>query len=42
MSASNGNGTRPERFEAVDALGLEWADERPVGAGSAGTTRRRT
>ena len=26
MSASNGNGTRPERFEAVDSLGLEWAD----------------
>jgi isocitrate lyase len=26
MSASNGNGTRPERFEAVDSLQLEWAD----------------
>src|SRR5687768_14442271 len=26
MSASNGNGTRPDRFEAVDALELEWAD----------------
>ena len=26
MSASNGNGTRPERLAAVDALELEWAD----------------
>src|SRR4029453_16099941 len=26
MSASNGNGTRPERFAAVEALDLEWAE----------------
>jgi isocitrate lyase len=26
MSPSNGNGTRPERLAAVDALELEWAD----------------
>ena len=26
MSATNGNGTRPERFAAVDALNLEWAE----------------
>jgi isocitrate lyase len=26
MSAGNGNGTRPERFAAVDALDLEWAE----------------
>ena len=27
MSASNGNGTRPERSAAIDALELEWADD---------------
>ena len=27
MSASNGNGTRPERSAAVDDLRLEWAEE---------------
>ena len=26
MSASNGNGTRPERFAAVESLELEWAE----------------
>ena len=26
MSASNGNGTRPERFAAVESLDLEWAE----------------
>ena len=26
MSASNGNGTRPERAQAVDTLDLEWAE----------------
>src|SRR5687768_17628436 len=28
MSASNGNGTRPERVQAVDGLELEWAESK--------------
>ena len=41
MSASNGNGTRPDRFEAVEPSSSN-GPTATAGRGSAATTRRRT